>query len=577
MPQHYPTKFTPPRQTYFDVEGDDLHTLGSEEDSEPPLTWRGDPEETGSDFSIVVVTNELDTTTYYVHKSIMCFGSRQSKYFAKIIMKQGDKKKKKKKRGESSNEDREKKPSAKIELDQRDAVNFPLFLDYMYAPSASRAGKSRNIGTMSTESCTTADSTESSASSASHALQNLDDESLALIPGEKITTANAVSLRHLSRIFENESLMRAVNKFIQKDLTFKTGPLYLCKAWEYQDERLMESATRLCAENIEQVDKNALIRLPLNLFRIVVKSLESFEEENKQISIFVSELVCGYLEKHPKARTAKLLVELTDELLMPYIASEAAIGYTAIIKDLDPTEVDAYWTEISRLSKRCAKAVVKEYGWSDFSVNAAVNEYIGNCGNAISNPEKRRITSIDGLLFATSFAAALEQAQDDYEEISIEQQRLRDMVNTMHEASNLLEYANQRKDEIITKQKEAIEEAKQQIARLKEQMGDFRRQMIQQQQPQPPPQPARKYDPTPVERHRQQQQQQQQQYQQQQQQLQQQQLVYQDQMQPPDLLEINSKELMSPSQATFHVHENKQKVRQELRTKSEMRSRSLLL
>ena len=45
------------------------------------------------------------------------------------------------------------------------------------------------------------------------------------------------------------ALSLIVNKFIQKYLSLKTGPLYLTQAYLYQDERLVESAKRLCIEN----------------------------------------------------------------------------------------------------------------------------------------------------------------------------------------------------------------------------------------------------------------------------------------------------------------------------------------
>lgn len=588
-----------PGEAYFDIDGDELRASATE-DTETRLTWRGDPMETGSDCAIIVVTNELQTVTYHVHKCVMCFGSRQSKYFANVIL-----------QSRSTNEV-QKIPSFKIELDQTDAENFPIFLDFVY-----ERGNTPSVQIKSILSNGTMDTAIASCFS-SPSLMSAPTENDTFTLGDEIATENAVSLRHLARKFENDALMRAVNKFIQKDLNFQTGPVYLYKAWESNDDRLMESAQRLCVENIGQVDVKALIRLPITLFRIVIKSLESFEEENEELSLLLSEVVCRYMEKHPDARTAELVLELTDPLLMPYIASEAAIGYTAIVKDLEPDDAAHHWTSLVRLCKRCAKAVVREYGWSDFSVNAAVNEYLGHQHpkrSSLDRSAKHTPTRVDGLLFATSFAAALEQAQDDYEDITVAHDQLESMVSSLNESLTKMEHAHQRKDQYIEKLQRKSESAEQEIVELRRQLQDIRKQQSlprpaqrlysppmppmvrqrplsyggeehvshfqtsdfhqsaadernRQQQPRPlqqQHQPGEFSSPPPMARQR----------------MQQQQMydkTYDEQ--PPDLLEMNfpqHKDLISPAQVGMDVHANKNRKRQELRTKSEMRSKSLLI
>ena len=644
-----------PGQTYFDVYGDEKELARSESEDGGPITWRGDPNETGADATIVVVTNELNAVTYHVHKSVICFGKNQSKYLATALMQAT-------RSSHDRDDEKQKMPSVKIELDQRDSENVPIFLDFVYSHSISN-GNSGDVllpenGTMDTLS--TANTNYSSLSRGlKSAASTESDADGTFVQGGDITTNNAVSLRHLARRFENDALTRAVNRFIQKDLNFKTGPVYLYKAWEYKDERLMDSAQRLCAENIEQIDKKALIRLPVNLFRVVIKSLESFEEENKDLSLFLSEVVCRYLEKHPEERTAKLILELTDPLLMPYIASEAAIGYTAIVKDLESDDADGHWNDLVRLCKRCAEAVVKEYGWSDFSVDAAVDEYLGK--HKRSSSTNLQQSAVDSLLFATSFAAALEQAQDDYEEIVDGHKQLMSLIGTLSDSAILMESVQQRKDEYIKQQQIALEQATEEIVKLRRQVGELKQQQQGQNQqqsqgqqsplPQPqlqrfysspqknrippqygertkqqpsqevptsqspqyerprqPPQPQRlrqippsnrqqhhsppqarsqpRSSPAPMARHRHPQE------------------FARQQLQldsppdgRPDLMEMNYAPppparssttsaptlppvlttIISPTQVGLNVHENKNRARQELRTKSEMRARSLLV
>jgi hypothetical protein len=460
-PQHH--QMTSPGQTYFDLDGD--KGLGSKSSSEDhqdvPLTWRGDPSETMSDWTIVIVTEELQTITFHVHKSVLCYGPRQSRYIARLILNQQSSSSSQKKNKHRSTR------TTKVELDQRDADNVPILLDFIYA-LGSYNSCSGTVATLSTSASTLTSTSLFTAPS--------EDNCLSL---EEITHHNSVSLRHLARTFEIDSLMLAVNRFIQKDLNLKSGPKYLMEAAEYKDERLLESAQRLCTDNFEQLDIKNLVKLPAHIFRSLIMSLENYEEDDDKLSQFMSEVVCRYLEKYPNLLSAELLLELTDSLLMPCLASEAAIGFTALIKKLDVNETELHWTELVELSRRCAKAVVQEYGWNDFSVTAAVDEYLGNAREGPAQVVSRT----DSLLFATSFAAALEQAQDDYEQVVVEQEQLEVTVNTLFQSVAALEESNHRKDEYLVKQQRAIEEAKKQILKLKNQVGTIKKQQLSRRQP----------------------------------------------------------------------------------------------
>jgi hypothetical protein len=66
-------------------------------------------------------------------------------------------------------------------------------------------------------------------------------------------TTIQVSLRHLARTFEMIlSCWRSTALF--KGSQPKVGSKYLMEASEYKDERLLESAQRLCTDNFEQLD-----------------------------------------------------------------------------------------------------------------------------------------------------------------------------------------------------------------------------------------------------------------------------------------------------------------------------------
>ena len=460
-----------PHKPSYDSElGDAYFTVEEHQDLEPtrsdnsgqPLTWRGDPSETHSDWTIVVLTNELQTISYHVHKSVVCFGSRSSKYFARLL---------------SNNEA---KKMTKVELDAVDAVNFPILLDYIYAPCSYTSGT--GIGTLPTAMSTLTSPTLLSMS------RSMEDDGSFLALGEDVHSNNAVSIRYLARKFEIDSLTLAANRFIQKDLTLETAPRYLIMGRLYDDERLLQSATRLCVENFLSLDKKALTKLPFDVFRNLVMAIQGGqEEEGVERSCFLSEVVCRYLEIHTSYVTVDLLLELTEPSLMPFIAADAAIGFTALIKALPPEDVIKNWHELALFSRRCARSVVRDYGWNEFSVSGAVDEYLSQSANL-----QQTLSHTETLLFATSLAAALDQAQQDYHGVVSEQENLQQMLGNLNNTLDLMEKMNERKDKYLSYQSKALEEARQRIDELERELAEERRWRQNLSMTQPPTPPTRR-------------------------------------------------------------------------------------
>jgi hypothetical protein len=424
-------------ELYFPAEGDDdvskSHAIpGMCFGSAPVLTWRGKPKQTHSDWTIVVATSKHDSRTYHAHKSVLSTGPRSSKYFAKLFEKD-----------QPNNQSH----TSRIELDEQDADSFPLLLDFMYG-----------IGQQ----------------------KKSTDDDLSLVVGDDFTASNAVSVRHLARVFDCEGLMLAVNKFIQRDLSLKTGPLYLVQAYSYDDKRLVESAKRLCIENFPHLDTGAVLRFPLQLFRSMVCSVMEQSkasvddcniEDETALSYHLSDVVCQYFEKHPKIVTAKLLLELTDEQIMPKLAPEAAIGFTALARDLDSRDIgpeSVEWNGLIFLCERCAKAVVREYGWQDFNVASALHEYLnGSCSH-------ERESKIDSLLFATSLAAALDLAQHDSKSTN---QGSGDSKRQLQSENSELRATNRGMEKEIERYEDKLADTKDELRLLKKQMKELKRKL----------------------------------------------------------------------------------------------------
>jgi BTB/POZ domain len=429
-------------ESYFNVGGDgELYAWESEDQEEKtPLSWRDDPDKTFSDWRLIVVTKSHKPKTYHVHKNVLSTGPRSSKYFARLF---SDSK------GSSSsnlklNSVVSNGTSTKIELDDRDAKHFPIMLDFIYADAV-----------VPTLSCNGTAATESSSVLSSSSFQLRSNSSLEedaiLNLGDGIDTMNSTSLRHLSRLLGCDNLTLSINKFIQRDLSFKTGPIYYKNAHEYKDERLAEAAKRLCRDNFEKMSVKSLVRLPIHLMKELLDSLGSFETMSESTSLAASEVVYLYLERNPDLLNPENLLDLTSNL--PSIGPEPAIGFTALIRDLDlePEEALEHWPRLVILCKRCAEAVVCKFGWTDFSVESALNDYL----------ETRR-SHADNLLFATSFAAALQKAQLDHSDMVKRQEKFEKMANDMQKA--------------LSKKDEQLVEARRQILWLRKKLSPAKQQ-----------------------------------------------------------------------------------------------------
>lgn len=447
-------------ESYFNLEGDaELYTVESDESEEGVLlSWRGSPEATMSDWRVIIVTKAHKPRTYHVHKRILGSGSRSSKYFTMLFghTKTTPSKYLKRKDIVSNSS------STKIELDERDARNIPDLLDYMYA-GASMASLSCG-GTVSTAASSTLSSMPSMQMQSMRSCSLVEDET-SICLGENINTNNAVSLRHLSRLFGCEALTLAINKFIQRDLSFKTGPIYYKHAHEYKDDRLTVAAKRLCTEHFEEISVKSLLRLPLDLLKELIGTLKCSELKGTNTSLVLSEVVYLYLEHHPQYISAANLLDLTDPLTMPKIGPEPAIGFTALVKDLDPKDTRIHWEKLANLCKRCADSVVGEFGWREFSVQSALEEYLdAACHN--------RRSQTDSLLFATSFASALQQAQTDHARVLNRHDGLEKMVVELKKSVGQLERGNKSKDEHLEAQKQALGESKRQVVYLKKKLSE---------------------------------------------------------------------------------------------------------
>lgn len=287
------------KKPYFDI--DENEYGGPATDAEfAPLTWRLDPEESLSDWTIVVRvgtdggTEKESTTSYHVHRNILAIGPRKSQYFTALF------------RTKHVVESRTN--TSDITLEPSAAASFPLFLDFLYSPKV------------------------------------------------KMTTDSAVSLRYLAQYFDCRSLLSEVTAFIRDDLTVKTAPIYLAEAAVYRDERLLSAALNVCAENLECIYVGLLAALPVGLLRMAI-----CHPRLKCSSKWLSKVIGQFCRNHPESVTRDFLLDVTSKERMPEIMAEEALFLLKLCAKHGHETSDTSDEDLACLRKRCINACVASW------------------------------------------------------------------------------------------------------------------------------------------------------------------------------------------------------------------------
>jgi hypothetical protein len=158
-----------------------------DDDDDDRLTWRSDPKESYSDWTIEItpIGKTIGAVLYNVHKYVLAAGPRRSTYFKGVfnmcIV------------TESSI------TASRLELEQSAAVAFPIFLDYIYGLDLCMKKKT------------------------------------------------AVALRHLANYFGVTSLLKCITEFIQEDTNEENVHIYCREALLYHDTKIVEACMKVAA------------------------------------------------------------------------------------------------------------------------------------------------------------------------------------------------------------------------------------------------------------------------------------------------------------------------------------------
>ena len=295
------------------------HSNNSGNDSddaiEQQLSWRMIPEESLSDWTLIVTTTESAgvSNEYHLHRNILAVGPCKSDYFAALFRMPMKEK-------ATSTSD--------IELDKDAADAVPLMLDFMYT------------------------------------------QQLAMITSEQ-----AVSLRFLAEYFRIKLLLRKVMSFVNDDMTIANVHRYLQSAKIFHDEDIRLLSQRHCIENIMEMDTTSplLPSLDVEFFHEVISSSDT---ETSSASCHISTLVAAYCRLHQGELSPEVFDKLTDSEHMPVIDKKCAMrllqlsaaGYptTALPNTGDMNTIKGS----SCLQKRCIQ-VISEH-WKEFGATGKI-------------------------------------------------------------------------------------------------------------------------------------------------------------------------------------------------------------
>ena len=283
---------------------------GTESDDaiERQLSWRMDPEESLSDWTLIVRTEDTTVSKeYHVHRPILAVGPCKSDYFASLFRL-------------PMRETTTKTSDIEMEKDAADAV--PLMLDFMY---------SDELGI--------------------------------------VTSEQAVSLRYLSEYFAIKMLHRKVMSFVNEDMNVTNVHRYLQSAKMFHDEMILSMAQRQCIVNIKQMDTTSVL-LPSLDPQFFYEVISSPDLETISVSCHISTLVAAYGRLHQGDLCREMFDQLTDIRHMPVIDKKCAIRLLQLSVAAHPTTTSPGTDDMKTiksttcLQKRCIQ-VISEH-WREF-------------------------------------------------------------------------------------------------------------------------------------------------------------------------------------------------------------------
>jgi hypothetical protein len=276
--------------------------IGGDDDE---LTWRSDPTQSLSDWTITVINTGTQTAEHYhVHKNMLAVGKRKSEFFTNVFQEQ-------RKSAKRSN-------VTELRLPSTAANMIPMLLDYVYA----------------------------------------GDKALVL------SSETAPGMRYLSQYFGMRTLFERIMKFIQKDLSLKTLVAYYKGSTDLCDQKVLGICARHTARNIHLIDiSHNLVEVMDPAFFYSVISSPGLEGTEKKIHL--SLLIAKYCQLNKDTLDGDTFLKLTTEEYLPQIHHSASLCLLEMEADLVIATSLKSMMSMTSLQQRCIQALSSH--WREFA------------------------------------------------------------------------------------------------------------------------------------------------------------------------------------------------------------------
>ena len=322
--------------------GENDSGIMSEQDDKE-LSWRLDPADSMSDWTIVVVDEESTLEqSYHVHRSALHFGPRRSTYFSLDFAKQSlqaarpnssvlatddegachwfDSSPFMSVRGHKASQGDEEKAIqhppvvSKLRLNHLAAESFPDVLDYIYSSSGAL----------------------------------------------NISTANATALHFLSQLLEIKSLQRKVHLFWTSDLSLENICTYLQHAKHFKDQKILDFAEHYYANHIFEMRGDRAVEIltcfdPSSFLRVVTSPAVGC---GTTTSLGLSLIISVYCTIHKQLMGRTLFRRMTSSGHLPVLEPRSAKALLEIEYDIGGA---SSVNDPSSLKSRCIPVLAENW------------------------------------------------------------------------------------------------------------------------------------------------------------------------------------------------------------------------
>ena len=273
-------------------------SFASHVDVDQVQDWRLDPEESQSDWTMVIESvPDGAISEYHVHKRILSEGPKKSKFFESLFRRNDS--------GQKTEED----SVSTSKMHAEAAKLVPDMLDYLYS------------------------------------INDMLD----------ISTETAVALRHLSEFFGIRALATEVVSFVYYDMSIQNMKTYIVSASAFDDLQTLKLCAQRCAVQIMDIDPTSHILAEMDpSFLLDVISNPKVDRNNR--SSHISKLVSIYCHVHRDTLNGGVFEELTSVEYLPTICKQAAFELLSLEAKLveDACEDSR---GLTYLQKRCVDAL----------------------------------------------------------------------------------------------------------------------------------------------------------------------------------------------------------------------------